>query len=629
MRNLRILTVAVVLTCICGAAARHVSLAALAFGQQRLVESPTSTLVWQGEKVDSEGSVSPDGRYISFTDWDTGDLSLHDLVTNENRTIVAANNAKRGELKVFAGASTIARDGLKVAYSWFDESRDCYELWIANLRGEAKPRRLYGAQNVKWLAPRDWSPDGKWIATLLSSKDFTQQVVLISVNEGNVRILKAGHWPGDTRAFFSPDGKYLAYDLRQYSASARDVWVTAVDGTKDSRVVAQRANDVAMGWSPDGKYLLFASDRTGSTALFRLEMYNGTPQGAPVALKPDMGLTKSIGVTSAGALFYGTQEGIRGGSIQVAPFDLASGAATSPRDVSTSVQENNVNPNWSPNGKYLAYVSARGRPEEAPVIVVRTADTGGLVREIEPKLQGGQLAGWVPDSKSLLAVGRDLSGRRGTFRVDVETGEASFLFATPYSPTLSMPTLSVDGQTLYYWNRINRGNEHVFLARHLASGVEKELVRRPFLGVLFLSPDGRFLATETVDLNTNERALLLVPTDGTAPRELMRIAAGVAPSDLIRVDKGARVGPASWTPDSQSFIARLQREPEGPSELWQVPILGGSSRKLPSVLEAHVFAFRISPDGRRVAYRVKESEPALPKQVWKFEHFIPVNSAEK
>jgi hypothetical protein len=61
----------------------------------------------------------------------------------------------------------------------------------------------------------------------------------------------------------------------------------------------------------------------------------------------------------------------------------------------------------------------------------------------------------------------------------------------------------------------------------------------------------------------------------------------------------------------------------------ELPIHGGSPRKLDAVLVAHVFAFRISPDGRRVAYRIKESEPELPRQVWKFEHFIPAIPAQR
>jgi hypothetical protein len=80
---------------------------------------------------------------------------------------------------------------------------------------------------------------------------------------------------------------------------------------------------------------------------------------------------------------------------------------------------------------------------------------------------------------------------------------------------------------------------------------------------------------------------------------------------------------------NSSFIARLSREPEGPSELWQVPIDGSAPRKLASDVEAHVFKFTISPDGTRVAYRIKEAEPALPKQIWQFEHFIPESRTAK
>ncbi len=603
--------------------------ATLAFGQPRGPERPTSTLVWQGKAVDVGGSVSPDGRYLSFTDWNTGDLALHDLATDANRVVVAANNEKGGRLKVFAEASTISRDGRRVAYSRYDEGTGRYELWVAGLHGDATPIRVYGAPSVDWIAPRDWSPDGAWIAALLSAGDLTLQIALVPAAGGDVRIVKSHHRPGSTRLFFSPDGRYLAYDLPQDAVGAHDVWVTAVDGTRDRRIVAHRAHDVAMGWSPDGSYLLFSSDRTGSTALFGIEMADGAARGHPVPLKPDMGLAESLGVTNAGALYWGALPGRRGGSVQVARFDLETGLVAAPRDVSPSPQEDNVNPTWSPDGRYLAYVSARGRSADPSTIVLRTADGGGLVRELQPKLHGAQLAGWYPDGKGMLLVGRDPGGRTGAFRIDVETGASSFVFAAPYAPSLSLPTLSADGRALYYWNRVAGGGEHVFLARDLASGAEREIVRRLFLGAILLSPDGRFVATETVDQRTNERVVLLVSTRGAAPRELMRVPSGVAASDLGRMDRGVRAAPASWAPGGRSFIVKLQREPEGPSELWRVPVDGGAPRRLPSVLEPFVFAFRVSPDGRRVAYRIKEAEPPLPRQVWTYEHFIPARSVSK
>ena len=47
----------------------------------------TTRQVWTGREVDTYGSVSPDGRLISFTDWDTGDLALHDVTTGQNRRL--------------------------------------------------------------------------------------------------------------------------------------------------------------------------------------------------------------------------------------------------------------------------------------------------------------------------------------------------------------------------------------------------------------------------------------------------------------------------------------------------------------------------------------------------------------
>lgn len=287
---------------------------------------PISSLVWKGGKVDIAGSVSPDGRYISFVDWDTGDLALYDSVTDTSRSVVAANNPKSGPWNVYANASTISRNGSKVAYSWFEKRNGRPGLWTANLHGDPMPTRLYDDPNIEWIEPRDWSPDGRFIVVLLELKDRKNQLALVSSSDGTLRVLKTGRWPGSTRAFFSSDGKYIGYDLPQGVTTARDVWVTAVDGTKDHAAVAHRGHDSMMGWSPDGKYMLFSTDRTGSMALWALAMENGEPRGEPELMKPDIGFSESLGVTRSGALFFGTQTGRRGGSTQVAAFDSKSGS---------------------------------------------------------------------------------------------------------------------------------------------------------------------------------------------------------------------------------------------------------------------------------------------------------------
>src|SRR5688572_19133691 len=60
--------------------------------------SPTTRRLWSGRQVDALGSPSPDGKYLSFVDWDTGDLALRELATGHTRAIVKT----RGDVSEFA-----------------------------------------------------------------------------------------------------------------------------------------------------------------------------------------------------------------------------------------------------------------------------------------------------------------------------------------------------------------------------------------------------------------------------------------------------------------------------------------------------------------------------------------------
>ena len=41
--------------------------------------------IWSGPGVETEGTISPDGRFLTFVDWDTGDLAVRELATGTNR----------------------------------------------------------------------------------------------------------------------------------------------------------------------------------------------------------------------------------------------------------------------------------------------------------------------------------------------------------------------------------------------------------------------------------------------------------------------------------------------------------------------------------------------------------------
>jgi len=46
--------------------------------------------VWGGPDVDLFGGVSPDGRYLSFVDWESGNIAVRELATGETRLVTAS-----------------------------------------------------------------------------------------------------------------------------------------------------------------------------------------------------------------------------------------------------------------------------------------------------------------------------------------------------------------------------------------------------------------------------------------------------------------------------------------------------------------------------------------------------------
>src|SRR5690242_5953647 len=135
-----------------------------------------------------------------------------------------------------------------------------------------------------------------------------------------------------------------------------------------------------MGRSPDGKRLRFASDRSGTMDLWTVPFADGKVQGEPDVLKADIGTARYAGVSRTGGMYLWVQSGAGQRSrIQVAAFDAGTGKLLSaPVDVTQENGEHNVNPEWSPDGKLLAYLSSPRISNT--VIVIRLAETGQVVR---------------------------------------------------------------------------------------------------------------------------------------------------------------------------------------------------------------------------------------------------------
>lgn len=560
-----------------------------------------------GVRGDTQGAVSADGRFMTYIGEFNTKLFLRDLTTGTDRPLTDAIGPTY--------ASAISKDGSAVAFNWCTMDQATCELRIATLHGAGVPpsRRVFGREDVFNVVPQDWSPDGKWIAVSVGLRDRSAQIGIVTVSDGTYRALKSVDWRGPSRMFVSPDGRDIGYDLPvSENASERDVFVIAADGSRELPVGSHSSDDLVMGWTPDGTRLLFRSDRSGSEALWAQAFADRKPQGRPELIKPDVGRVLSMGVTRTGALYV--QQRANLSDIEVASFDATGARSSTPARPLKRFTGSNDQPVWSPDGKQLAYRSH----SEPQIITIWDADSG-QTRELRPRVAYMVGLSWAPDGSYLASSGADLKGRAGIFRIDARNGDTSPIFYKTRVENISYEGFgwSPDGKKLYY-----HGQRGSIIEFEIATGAERVIAAAPTLaggpvdgrhGVISLSRDGRWIATSRTEAAGKAAVVTLLPVEGGAPRDLLRVNA----PDLVDNSR------MMWTPDGRAILFRKMTNANGiTSELWRVPIDGSTPKKLDFDV-SNVVRFSLHPDGDRVAYVTRTKSNI---EVWALENFLPAKA---
>ena len=180
--------------------------------------------VWTGTEVDNSGSVSPDGRLLSFTFWETGDLALRDLSAGTMRRLT---NTGGWEVSGnYVQDSVISLDGRQIAYGWFVQANNTNELRILPVSAteNARARVILSTERSDYHTPFGWSPDGGQVFILRSLPDHTSQIGVVSLQTGAYRNIKSLEWRSPTYRgiALSRDGRYIAY-----RHSSRGQWIAA------------------------------------------------------------------------------------------------------------------------------------------------------------------------------------------------------------------------------------------------------------------------------------------------------------------------------------------------------------------------------------------------------------------
>lgn len=573
----------------------------------------TARQLWVG--ADTMGSPSGDGRYVSFTDWSTGDLAVRDLAAGTSRRLTSTGGwVKSGD---FAELSAMSPDGRYVAYAWFTErgTKDHhYDLRLMPLSGDgAKPRVLHPSQANLWIAPRAWTPDGKYVIALRTLARGSAEIVAIAVADGATRVVTKAAADSARRVSISPDARYLAFDgPAGPRGTPHDLFIVSFDGSGSPVQIPHPADDGDPMWTSDGTRILFLSDRSGRVGLWEVGVSAGRVQGN--AQLVDQDVSWALGLTRTGALYYVTGGPKR--NVYIAPVSgdlMATGAATVFTDRAVNSARGGA---WSADGQYFAYYADRGvgRRPSLVSVVIRTAKTGEE-REVAPavRLVPTSAAGlrWFPDGRALLVSGPDAAGQQVHYRLDVVTGQAQPLARSGASgPAATHPSLSPDGRTIFYIDRAEGATNRI-VRLNLESRAETELASGVITAVA-LSPDGGQLAflRGVAESPSRDVQLVVMPANGGDGRVVHQASNWY---------DGSRFGSLGWSNDGR-FI--LFVEPSGESStstLWRVPASGGPAQKTGISATGRIKVPAEVPGGGRLTYSVVEEGSA---ELWVLENFL-------
>ncbi len=588
---------------------------------QRVVRLVASDKVDRWVAFGGDTRPSPNGKYLSYINWDEGNLAFYNMETGELRDLTTEGTWS-GNPNQFSWDGIWSPDSTQIAYFW--KMGEKGELRIVHRDG-GKPKTLVPAK----VWPQSWSKDGRRILAVgpysKAGPDSSEKVDGIQVVDaltGKTTMVKqlsdnpndsleAGHLNQGPIASLSPDGRFIAYSRAQKdpgstNSAQRDIRIVNIDGSNDRGLIEHPANDLAPHWMPDGKHLLFVSDRSGSSAIWMLGVNNGQKAGEPQMVRDIAG--RILGTADDGAVFYSSSA--PSFNIYVAEADWDSATLGTPRLVSLRYDGKNRNPSWSSDGSRLGYVSRRD-----PFVLVFQDVATGKEEDVKAESGFGDHPTWSPDLSRLVARAKSPTQRGGSlFEVDVKSGRRSLLEirAEPTDDVGYFSAFTPDGKHLIYckasWTtNTPRGMVELDLTTRQERWLPKGVGR--YGQPVAVSRDGLRLASCKVPYPAK---------DG----DKIQVVVGSRTDDAVKTVAEFPIGDGrvyDWLPDNRRVIVSMAGD--GDQQLYLVDVETGSSRPFgpPQKRGEYMSNLRIHPDGKRIAF----DRGRTIQEIWAMKNFLP------
>lgn len=502
-------------------------------------------------------------------------------------------------------------DGTKIAFQSYRNGN--YHIWMINPDGSGLVQLTEGIYDDR---EPDWSPDGRYIV-FSSDRSGSYDLWRVHVQTGRLEQLTF-HESNNYNPAYSPDGTSIAYISDR---ETRGIYL--LEDGEERLIIRSRERPAAPSWSKDGNHLLYTSFASNRSFQNILALRTGTH----TELSSDEDLFPfRAGWLSSTAFIY-TADGkikkreISSGESEVVhthsiPFTATVrldrtpyrkkrynfdddrervplgivGPVISPsgdqvafaalgdiyiQDIDgpltriTNDSFVDLDPDWSPDGKKLAYISDRNGKMEIWLHDLTTGDQRLLTTRLNEEMA---MPSWSPDGTKIAFFTSDYRKKWGNGRLmvaDVSTGEVEEVYGSTFVP--GKASWSPDGERIVFMTMKRHSTRYregfnQFLIVNLRDGSSRMVTPHPDNSLSMRnqngpiwSPDGRKMAY------VKDGVLWFVPVN-----EQGEI---VGPPEQITRELADNI---SWTADSESilFIAtdRLKKVDISSGRIREIPI---------------------------------------------------------
>ncbi len=378
-----------------------------------------------------------------------------------------------------------------------------------------RPITFDDLMKVQRISDPQVSPDGRWVAYVRGAVDFEANKVvnhiwLISTEGGEPKQLTAGDG-SDTRSRWSPDGGSIAFITTRGGKS--QVWIIAVSGGEARQLTSLSTEADGVTWARKGDALLFTSDvypdcaddtcnkqrleeaekskvkaRVIDELLFR--HWNEWRDGKythlfTVSAKGGTPLDLTPGAVDSPTWFLGAPDGYdispdgseacfssnRSGGSRVAwstnnDLFLVSTKGGEAKNITKDNPGSDASPQYSPDGRYIAYTSQARDGYESDLLRLRVYDrqTASIKDLTSGFDQWVTSFAWAPDSDTIYFTAEE-SARQPVFKTSVSHPKVEKVLAgmnddvavTPDGQSLVLTRASLTQPAEIYRAAVSRG----------------------------------------------------------------------------------------------------------------------------------------------------------------------------